>query len=116
MSKLNAKQVEKAQAKNKEYNLSDGAGLFLRVHSTDSMSAEWAKRHENRWRLHLKKSLGHLLAKDLTRFHLTAVLEKMAVSGIKEETRKALTTLNLMLDYGLKHHIKENPARMLKPK
>lgn len=197
MSKLTAKQVEKAPAKSKEYNLSDGAGLFLRVRSTgskswiyffrlpddrklhrmtlgsledmslkeardelpkvrklvakgidprneraaektensnaitmqilfdnwirfvkatDCMSEEWARRHENRWRLHLKKSLGNLLAKDLTRFHLTAVLEKMAVDGIKEETRKALTTLNLMLDYGLKHHIKENPARMLKPK
>src|SRR5690606_38912144 len=31
--------------------------------------------------------------------------------------RKALTTLNLMMDYGLtRHHIDTNPARMLKPK
>lgn len=41
----------------------------------------------------------------------------MSRKGIKEETRKALTTLNLMLDYGLtRHAIEHNPARMLKPK
>jgi integrase len=41
----------------------------------------------------------------------------MSRKGIKEETRKALTTLNLMLDYGLtRHSIENNPARMLKPK
>jgi integrase len=41
----------------------------------------------------------------------------MTRKGIKEETRKALTTLNLMLDYGLtRHFIEQNPARLLKPK
>lgn len=41
----------------------------------------------------------------------------MVRKGIREETRKALTTLNLMLDYGLtRHFIEQNPARMLKPK
>lgn len=200
MNKLTAKEVEKAPAKDKEYNLSDGGGLFLRVRASgakswiyffrlpnerqlhrmtlgtledlslkearnelikvrklvnqgidprseraaskaenaeaitmqtlfdmwiafesgtknNNMSANWIKRHESRWRLHLKKPLGALLARDITRFNLARVLEKMALSGISEETRKALTTLNLMLDYGLMHrHIKENPARLLKPK
>jgi len=77
----------------------------------------WIKRHEDRWRLHLRKKLGNLFAKDVTRAHLASALDAMACKGIKEETRKALTTLNLMLDYGLtRHSIESNPARMLKPK
>ncbi|OGT63089.1 MAG: hypothetical protein A3E85_03855 [Gammaproteobacteria bacterium RIFCSPHIGHO2_12_FULL_45_12] len=77
----------------------------------------WIKRHEDRWRLHLRKKLGNLFAKDVTRAHLSGALDAMARKGIKEETRKALTTLNLMLDYGLtRHSIESNPARMLKPK
>ncbi len=44
-------------------------------------------------------------------------LMQMERKGIKEETRKALTTLNLMLDYGLtRHSIENHPARMLKLK
>lgn len=87
------------------------------IKATDQMSELWAKRHEDRWNLHLKKALGNLLVKDVNRFHLSVVLEKMTLSGIQEETRKALTTLNLMLDYGLKHrHLTENAARLLKPK
>lgn len=77
----------------------------------------WIKRHEDRWRLHLRKKLGNLFAKDVTRAHLASALDTMARKGIKEETRKALTTLNLMLDYGLtRNSIESNPARMLKPK
>lgn len=77
----------------------------------------WIKRHEDRWRLHLRKKLGNLFAKDVTRAHLSSALDAMARKGIKEETRKALTTLNLMLDYGLtRYSIESNPARMLKPK
>ncbi|WP_256597233.1 hypothetical protein [Legionella hackeliae] len=55
-----------------------------------------------------------------TRYHSCSfinALDAMVRKGIKEETRKALTTLNLMLDYGLTRHLVEsNPARMLKPK
>jgi integrase len=77
----------------------------------------WIKRHEDRWRLHLRKKLGNLFAKDVTRAHLAGALDAMVRKGIKEETRKALTTLNLMLDYGLtRHSIESNPARILKPK
>lgn len=77
----------------------------------------WINKHENRWRLHLKTLLGNLLAKDVTRAHLATALDAMIRKGIKEETRKALTTLNLMLDYGLTRHIiEQNPARVLKPK
>lgn len=81
------------------------------------ITPKWIKRHEARWRLHLRKKLGNLLAKDVTRAHLANALDAMTRKGIKEETRKALTTLNLMLDYGLTRHlIESNPARMLKPK
>lgn len=81
------------------------------------VTTTWIKRHEDRWRLHLKKELGNILARDINRAHLSSALDAMTRKGIKEETRKALTTLNLMLDYALtRHFIELNPARMLKPK
>lgn len=81
------------------------------------VSPTWIKRHEDRWKLHLKNSLGNILARDITRAHLANALDTMTRKGIREETRKALTTLNLMLDYALTRHLIEaNPARMLKPK
>jgi integrase len=87
------------------------------VKLTSKTTPTGIKRHEDRWRLHLRKKLGNLFAKDVTRAHLASALDAMARKGIKEETRKALTTLNLMLDYGLtRHSIESNPARMLKPK
>lgn len=77
----------------------------------------WMKRHEDRWRLHLKAILGSILARDITRAHLATALDAMTRKGIKEETRKALSTLNLMMDYALTRHlIDQNPARLLKPK
>jgi integrase len=67
--------------------------------------------------LHLKGDLGELLARDVTRGHLAVALDNMTRKGIKEETRKALTTLNLMLDYAVNRHlVDQNPARLLKPK
>jgi integrase len=198
MSKLSAKAVEKAPPKDKEYKLSDGGGLYLRVRSSgakswlflfrlcsvrqllrmtigslkdlslkearaklpelrklvanghdprnaraaakaenagaftmqalfnawiefvkfnNNVSQIWGKRHENRWNIHLKNALGKLLVKDVDRAHLAAALDVMARKGIKEETRKALTTLNLMMDYALtRNFINQNPARILKPK
>lgn len=81
------------------------------------ITPKWMKQHETRWNRHLKSTLGKLLAKDITRVHLASVLDGMTRKGIKEETRRALTTLNLMLDYGLTRHlVNENPARLLKPK
>lgn len=81
------------------------------------VTATWIKRHEDRWRLHLKATLGNILARDITRAHLSTALDAMTRKGIKEETRKALSTLNLMMDYGLtRHFIDMNLARLLKPK
>lgn len=82
----------------------------------NEVSLTWIKRHEDRWRLHLKKPLGNILVKDVTRAHLSNALEAMARKKIKEETRKALTTLNKLLNYALtRHYINENPARVLMP-
>jgi len=198
MSQLTAKAIEKATPKGKEYKLSDGGGLYLRVRPSgakswlfsfrlpdsrkvarmtigsfedlslkevrarlpelrklvadgidprnaraaaktentqaltmqalfdawiefvklaNKVSLIWAKRHEDRWRIHLKSVLGKLFVRDVGRVHLAAALDAMTRKGITEETRKALTTLNLMLDYALTRHlIEQNPARMLKPK
>ena len=83
----------------------------------NNVSQAWGKRHENRWNLHLKDALGMLLIKDINRAHLAAALDIMTKKGIKEETRKALTTFNLMMDYALaRNFINQNPARILKPK
>ena len=88
---------------------------FVKV--SQKMTPLWAKRHEDRWRLHLAKSLANILARDINRSHLASALEQMTRKGMREETRKALTTLNLMLDYGLTRHlVEQNYARMLAPK
>lgn len=92
-------------------------GWIEYVKIAGEVSPVWAKRHEDRWRLHLKKPLEGLLVKDVDRSHLSGALEAMTRRGTREETRKALTTLNLMLDYALtRHSIEHNPARLLKPK
>ena len=84
---------------------------------TCRVTITWIKRHEDRWRLHLKTTLGNILARDITRAHLATALDAMTRKDIREETRKALSTLNLMMDYALTRHLIElNPARLLKPK
>jgi integrase len=112
--------IAKAAAKAENIQAITMQGLFDAwidiVKLNKEISATWVKRHEDRWRIHLKAPLGGLFARDVTRFHLSAALDAMTRKGIREETRKALTTLNLMLDYGLNRHIDQNPARILKPK
>lgn len=83
----------------------------------NNFSKDWNKKHENRWDRHLKDVLGMILVKDINRAHFARALDLMSKKGIKEETRKALTTLNLMMDYALsRNFIEQNPARILKPK
>lgn len=111
----------RAATKAKNINAMSMQGLFDVWIDFTKMAKEvsptWIKRHEDRWRIHLKSVLGNILARDVTRSHLATALDAMTRKGIKEEARKALTTLNLMLDYGLtRHMIEQNPARMLKPK
>ncbi|MCP5160689.1 MAG: site-specific integrase [Hahellaceae bacterium] len=83
----------------------------------NELTEKTIQQHAQRWRLHLYRALGAILAQDVTRAHLAQTLDAMRKSGIKEETRKALTTLNQMLDYGVtRHFVESNPARMLRPK
>jgi integrase len=109
-----AAQAENAQAITMQQLFNDWIKL---ARLTEKFSPAWAARHEDRWRIHLKKPLANILVKDVTRRHLAAALDAIRQKGIKEETRKALSTLNLILDYALKRQsIEQNPARMLKPK
>ncbi|MBU6950932.1 site-specific integrase [Hahella sp. HN01] len=74
-------------------------------------------QHEGRWRVHLQKPLGLLLAKHVTRRHIAAVLDAMVEKGIKEETRKTLCLLKMMFRYAIeRHHIEESPAEALSAK
>jgi integrase len=87
------------------------------VQAAQKVTPLWIKRHQDRWRRHLSKPLGGILVRAINRSHLAGALEAMTRNGTREETRKALTTLNLMLDYGLTRHlVDQNCARMLKPK
>lgn len=43
----------------------------------------WVKRHSDRWRNHLKKTLGILLIKDVERAHLATTLDAMVTKGIR---------------------------------
>ena len=87
------------------------------MENTNAVGAKTLKQHTGRWEKHLKAALQNILATDITRGHIAAALEAMRHAGIVEETRKALTTINLMLDYATSRHlIHENPARLLKPK
>lgn len=75
------------------------------------------KQYQRRWDIHLKKYFSDILAKDLNRSHISMALDNMRHKGIKEETRKALTTVNLMLDYAVsRNYIEVNHARLLAPK
>jgi len=66
------------------------------IKAAKEVTPKWIDHHEKRWSRHLKNSLGKILAKDVTRAHLASALDGMTRKGIKEETRKALSTLNLI--------------------
>lgn len=86
------------------------------VKANKSLSTNAITKHEWRWNLYLKKSLGNLATDTISRAHISGALDAMSRKGIKEETRKALTTINKALDYGLARHlVNDNPARLLKP-
>lgn len=84
---------------------------------TGDITARSIKQHQDRWDRHLKAHLSNILVRDITRAHLASALDAMRNKGIREETRKALTTLGLTLDYAVsRHYAESNQARLLKPK
>lgn len=75
-----------------------------------------SQEHADRWIRHLKKRLENIRLDHLTRAHLASALDSMR-EITKEQTRKAMSTLNGMLDYALARGlIDENPMRLLRPK
>lgn len=86
------------------------------VRITQSIAPRTIGEHEWRWECHLKKHLGSLAATEINRAHIGKALDSMRGKSIKEQTRKALTTINKILEFGLSRHlIENNPARLLKP-
>ncbi|MGL6001103.1 MAG: tyrosine-type recombinase/integrase [Plesiomonas sp.] len=84
--------------------------------SENTVKPQTLARHLQRWNCYLKKHLDKLRLLDLTRSHLSQALE-ISRRQAKDETRKALGTLNQMLDYAMVHgFIDTNPARLLRPK
>src|SRR5690606_10188707 len=73
------------------------------------------EQHKWRWSKYLAKSLDDLLIKDVTREHLAGALDAMR-GNTKEQTRKAVATLRLMLNYAeTRHLIDVSPARLIAP-
>lgn len=86
------------------------------VKVTKSISVQTIGEHEWRWECHLKKTLGNLAATEINRAQIANALDTMRSQNIREQTRKALTTINKVLEFGVSRHlIESNPARMLKP-
>lgn len=69
-----------------------------------------------RWAKYLQDPLGELRLSLVTRKQLALALDRMR-EHTRDETRKAISTLNGCLDYALARGlIDENPARLLRPK
>lgn len=70
MNKLTAKRVENAAAKTKEYKLSDGGGLYLRVRNTGAKSWLFCFRLPGDRRL-ISMTLGSIIDLSLKKKHAT---------------------------------------------
>jgi len=82
----------------------------------DEIKQSTIQEHSDRWSRYLQKSLGNIRLDHIQRAHLAGALDKMR-EFTREQTRKAMSTLNGMLDYALaRGMIHENPMRLLRPK
>lgn len=82
----------------------------------NEVKASTIQEHAYRWEHYLQGQLGKIRLDNLVRAHLANALDAMRKST-KEQTRKAMSTLNGMMDYALvRGLIEENPMRLLKPK
>lgn len=83
---------------------------------TGEIKPETIQGHADRWRRHLEKSLGQIRLDHVQRPHLASALDLMRTKN-REQTRKAMSTLNCMLDYAMvRGLVDENPMRLLRPK
>lgn len=84
--------------------------------STDSISERTKRDYENIFDKYFKDDLGKVLIGDISREVLFGYLEGVRKNS-KEAARKGLILMNQILGYAInKGHIKENPARLIKPK
>ncbi len=82
----------------------------------DEVKPATIQDHADRWLRYLQKPLGKIRLDHLTRAHLASALDTMR-EFTKEQTRKAMSTLNGMIDYALARGlVEENPMRLLRPK
>lgn len=73
------------------------------------VSPQTISRHKWRWEKYLKNELAILQVDATQRQHLTNVLEKIRIKS-KEESRKALSTLNMMFNYAVSMgYVRDNP-------
>ena len=108
---------EKKAERQTELNMGQ---LFERWASQREQSGSYAERTLKaarwRWAKYLQGPLGELRLSLVTRKRLAVALDQMR-EHTRDETRKAISTLNGCLDYALARGlVDENPARLLRPK
>ena len=83
---------------------------WLEAKKTDkNLSPQTISRHKWRWEKYLKDELAILQVDATQRQHLTNTLEKIRKKS-KEESRKSLSTLNMMFNYAVSMgYIRDNP-------
>ena len=116
---IDPRQAAKEKKAEQQTELNMGQ-LFERWASQREKAGELAEKTLKaarwRWNKYLKGSLGELRLSLVTRKRLAVALDKMRAQT-RDETRKAISTLNGCLDYALARGlIDENPARLLRPK
>lgn len=83
---------------------------------SDELKPATIQEHSDRWSRYIQKQVGNIRLDHITRAHLASALDKMREHS-REQTRKAMSTLNGMLDYALaRGMVQENPMRLLRPK
>ncbi|MCX4190804.1 tyrosine-type recombinase/integrase [Methylophaga sp. OBS3] len=103
-----------ADLKNK-INLQQLFEKWLEAKKTDkNLSLQTISRHKWRWEKYLKDELAILQVDATQRQHLTNTLEKIRKKS-KEESRKSLSTLNMMFNYAVSAgYIRDNPLLGIK--
>ena len=84
--------------------------------STGDLSERTKRDYENIFNKYFRDDLGKVLIGDISREVLFGYLEEVR-KNTREAARKGLILMNQILGYAInKGHIKENPARLIKPK
>lgn len=108
MGKLTAKQVETAIAKEKEYKLSDGLGLYLRVRTTGAKSWLYCFRLPGNRRM-IPFTIGSLEDVPIKEARVKLKrLRKMVLEGIDPRTTKRLAIPTDAIEPGVWRYFKSD--------